>query len=464
MTLTEHHRKSGAPAVRKGFSFWKVLIYTVLSFATMILVAAVVLVVFTDSIVNTYFNGTITQSLEKAFPAYVFRIGTVHCGIWENRIECASIHVEAKDSTMRCAVTGLSIGGVGWLHLLLGNGSVSSALGRATIKSDTIVVMFPVSQYELRVERLNVSVPDSQIAVEGFTLHPSGDDEDFFAISDFRRTRFRINVPRIRLMGLACLDLLQGQRYSASAVQIRDVFLDVLINKEKPSAKDTLSPPMPNEILLSLNTFLKIDSVMIENGNLRYGERFALGAKAAIITFDGMRVVARGITNQRAPGNMLVIESNGIFMNTGAMNLRMAIPLASPEFSLQCDGSTGRMDLRSINSFIEISDHMRITAGVLQESTFKINVASGHAGGAVRAVYNGLTLAALSKRTGSANGLSDRLVSFIANTFKIRQTNKPDKSGSLTIGKVNYQRKHDDPFFGFTWFALRSGLKDLVGF
>ena len=40
----------------------------------------------------------------------------------------------------------------------------------------------------------------------------------------------------------------------------------------------------------------------------------------------------------------------------------------------------------------------------------------------------------------------------------------PDKSGSLKIGEVNYTRKRDDPFFGFAWFALRNGVRDIAGF
>jgi hypothetical protein len=43
-----------------------------------------------------------------------------------------------------------------------------------------------------------------------------------------------------------------------------------------------------------------------------------------------------------------------------------------------------------INSFIEIVDHTRITSGILEEATFDISVASGHATGNVRAAYRDL--------------------------------------------------------------------------
>ena len=56
------------------------------------------------------------------------------------------------------------------------------------------------------------------------------------------------------------------------------------------------------------------------------------------------------------------------------------------------------------------------------------------------------------------------IASFVANNITIRTNNLPDKSGAIKIGKVAYARRRDDPFFGFVWFALRSGVGDVVGF
>jgi hypothetical protein len=121
------------------------------------------------------------------------------------------------------------------------------------------------------------------------------------------------------------------------------------------------------------------------------------------------------------------------------------------------------MDVRALNPFLETAEQMRIKAGVLQSATFDINVISGRASGNVRAVYKDLTLAAINKRTGSENGIFDAIASFVANTIKIRRNNASDP-GKMKVGKVDYTRRKDDPFFRFVWFALRSGVGDVVGF
>jgi hypothetical protein len=200
------------------------------------------------------------------------------------------------------------------------------------------------------------------------------------------------------------------------------------------------------------------------NGRLMYGERFAVSSKPAWVTFDNMHVLVEGIANHGSRGAAIIVHAQGNFLKAGAMNVLMSIPVASPEFSFHYSGSLGGMDLSALNSWLETAEQLRIKAGVLQEATFEITVASGRAGGNVRAVYRNVTLAAINKHTGSEKGFSDGIASFIANTFKIRETNMPDKSGSIKIGEVNYTRKRDDPFFRFAWFALRSGVRDVVGF
>jgi hypothetical protein len=363
-----------------------------------------------------------------------------------------------------CTIAAYSVSGVGWLELLWARGLVPNGFTGTVLDAQGIVMNFSQEQYELHCGLLRVSVPDSEIIVEALTLQPSGDDEEFFAGSTFRKTRFRLAVPHARVQGLACLQLLQGKAYSARSARIRDAFIDVLINKDKPPARDTLRPPMPNEILASIEQTIAVDSLRMWNGALTYGERSASGSKPAVITLDSIQASASGIDNHGDAGDTVVIRAKGQFMKSAEMNVRMSIPMSSPEFSFQYSGSLGRMKLSALNAFIEMSDQTRFKSGLLQTATFDINVIDGRAGGSVRAVYQDLALAVINKRTGSEKGVLDVIASFIANNIKIRTNNMPGRSGTLKIGNVKYMRQRDDTFFRFVWFALRSGVGDVVGF
>jgi hypothetical protein len=382
----------------------------------------------------------------------------------KNRFGFKSVSLNAVDGTFSIHVGSFSVSGIGWMHLLRGGKLGPKDFVNSAVNAQDMELNFPRSQYELRCGQLRISVPDSEIVIEALKLNPSGDDEQFFARSEFRKTRIRLLAPHVRVMGLACLELLQGKSYRLRSIQIYDAFFDILVNKEKPCAIDSSSYLMPNEILSSIKGTLKVDSLNIMNGRLNYGERYEAGAKPALITFDSMQVLAEGIANHDDRDAALVIHAQGIFMQAGMMKLVMSIPVVSPEFSFQYSGSLSGMDLSALNSFLETAEQIRIKSGVLQSATYEIHVASGRASGNLRALYTDLTFAVINKETRSEKGFFNVIASFIANNFKIRGTNVPDYTGSIKIGEVNYARTPDNPFIQFMWFALRSGVKDVVGF
>jgi hypothetical protein len=437
---------------------------TALSVGFAVVVCVLALLLFPGPLVNRFIKPRITKAFAEACPAYSIRIAGMHYSVLKNRFGFDSVALSAVDRTFSIRMGPFSVSGIVWLHLLRGGKLELTNFANANFDAHNIELKFPQSRYELRCKRLRVSVPDSEMVAESLGLHPSAGDEEFFRQSKFRRTRLSLVIPQCSMMGLACLELLQGKRYRTRSVQIHDAFLDVLVNKDKPDAIDSSSPLMPNQFLSSIKGNLRVDSMSIMNGRLKYGERFAVDSTPAWVTFDGMRVLAEGIANHGSRGAAIIVHAQGNFLKAGAMNVLMSIPVASPEFSFHYSGSLGGMDLSALNSWLETAEQLRIKAGVLQEATFGIDVDSGRASGNVRAVYRDLTVAAINKHTGSEKGFSDNIASFIANTFKIRGTNVPDKSGSMKIGKVNYTRKRDNPFFQFAWFALRSGVRDVVGF
>jgi hypothetical protein len=116
----------------------------------------------------------------------------------------------------------------------------------------------------------------------------------------------------------------------------------------------------------------------------------------------------------------------------------------------------------ALNAFLEIAEHTRIKSGSAQEAAFEIEVSAGQARGRVRAIYKDLEIALLDKQTGSAKGAANRVTSFLTNVLKIRKSNAPDASGSMKEGEVNYTRRPQDEFQQFVWFALRTGVLDII--
>jgi len=293
-------------------------------------------------------------------------------------------------------------------------------------------------------------------------LRTSVGEEAFFAAQDYRATRFQVVVPECRVLGLAYGELLQGKAYRATSVLISGPAFAVLVNRDKPMRPFEKSPLMVHEALAAIAQPLQIDSLSVSNGNLKYCERLVVGAEPAVLTISKVSLSADGIANRGEASAAILLRGQGDLMDAGTLKVLLSIPIAPPDFSLHYSGTLAAMDLTRLDAFLGIAEHVQIKSGQAQAASFDIHVTAGHARGWVRGIYDNLVIAILDKRTGSAERLDHRAASFLANELKIRKANGPDGSGSMKEGQVDYLRRPADQFQQFLWFALRTGVLDII--
>jgi hypothetical protein len=235
-----------------------------------------------------------------------------------------------------------------------------------------------------------------------------------------------------------------------------------LVNRDQPVEPFVKSPLMVHEALAAIRQPLRVDSLSITNGHVTYCERVVAGADPGVLTFAAVNMSVEGIANRGEASAAIQLRGQGDLMDAGTLKVLMSIPITPPDFSLHYSGSLSAMDLTRLNAFLDIAEHTRIKSGSAQEAAFDIEVSAGQARGRVRAIYKDLEIAVLGKQTGSEKGLDNRVASFLTNALKIRSSNAPDASGSLKEGVVNYTRRPDDEFQQFAWFALRTGVLDVI--
>lgn len=429
-----------------------------------ILFSMLLIVLFPDYIINYTFKERIIKGFEEANPEYSIRLSRIHFNVWENRLSLDSLQIRADDSSFICRADSLSVTGITWLKIILKRDYSTNLFQKSALDARKITLNFQKSQYSLGLQKLHLSVVDSELTAELINYSPLINDEQIFAKSQFRQTRFRFDIPALKITGLDCLSLLKGKLYKAKSINASNMFADILVNMDKPYEKGSANPQMPNELFSSLKEEIKIDSVKITNGRLKYCERFAVKGTPGVISFTKVNASIGGITNSIIKPDTAIIRAEGVFMNSGVMKVQMEIPLTSKFFSFRYSGSLGSMDVTKLNTFVEPAEHQRIKSGHIKSASFMINVNSGRANGSLRVVYRDLTIALLDKVTGSEKGIFNRILSFFGKVFVIRGSNIPDKVGTMKLGEIKYTRNPEDYFLQYAWFALRNGVADVVGF
>jgi hypothetical protein len=416
-----------------------------------------------SNLANVYLEKRIVAEFNKTYPSSELTISGFRYNLWKNRIACDALAIRSPDSGFSGSLGKFWLSGVGWLYLITKGKHPEKAFLGVAAQAQDVSLKFPHSDYGLDCERLTLFLPRGEITAAGVGVGPRVKDEQYFAARKFRDTRFRLKVSEIRVDGLAVEALLTARGYQARSLRLRRLWLDALVDNYVPVDPDLPPARMPNELLNSSNEYLRIASLELDDGKLKYAETYAHGATPARVVFDHIQLRATGIVSQGKRGEAAQLHGEAVFMEKGRMTLDLMVPLASRGFSLQYSGSLGPMDLTRLNPFLEHSEYLRIDSGVINQTiTFKVQAREGHAAGAVKAPYQDLAISFLNNRTGSSRDLMNEMKSFMTNRLKLRGNNLPDRQGELEIGRVNYQRRPQDTFIQFLWFSLRSGVLDII--
>jgi hypothetical protein len=434
--------------------------YVGASLGALVLAAAVLIFVFGGAILNGYGKKKAERAFAVAHPGYALRIGQLDYALGANRLVAQSVTLSATNTTLKLG--RISLTGVRWARLLWGTAALADALAKASLDATNLDVEFSQAHYGIRCARLQASVPGSELIAEGTELRTLVGDEEFFAAHDFRTTRFHVAVPECRVLGLVYGELLQGKSYRAKSVHFSRPSFDALVNRDRPVDPFAERPLMVHEALAAIRQPLQVDSLSITNGHLTYRERVVAGADPGVLTFGAVSMSVEGIANRGKASAAILLQAQGDLMDAGTLKVQMTIPITPPDFSFHYSGLLSAMDLTRLDAFLDIAERTRIKSGSAQEAAFDIEVTAGQARGRVRAIYKDLEIAVLDKQTDTEKGLGNRVASFLANLLKIRNSNAPDASGSMKEGEVTYTKRPGDEFLQFAWFALRSGVLDVI--
>ena len=90
------------------------------SLGALVLAGAGLILVFGGAILNGYGKGKVERAFAEAHPGYALRIGELDYAVGANRLVAQSVTLSATNTTLK--VDRISLTGVRWARLLLGNG------------------------------------------------------------------------------------------------------------------------------------------------------------------------------------------------------------------------------------------------------------------------------------------------------------------------------------------------------
>ena len=244
----------------------KIALRASLAVGIILLLSALIFVFLPQVYLNGFLESRIIDAFQKAYPEYSLKIAGLNFNVLRNRLDCDSISLTKVDATFSCRTGAFSVDGINWIKLYREKNISTDIIANAALNAQDVVISSKQSQNEIRCGRLHFSIPDSEIVADALEFHHSITDGQFSEGSGFRSTRYRFVIPEISINGLAYAGLFHGNNFRARSINIRDAFVDILVNMDKPWDTKTPSPLMPNEALSSMKDTIRVDSLQIVNG------------------------------------------------------------------------------------------------------------------------------------------------------------------------------------------------------
>jgi|KBSMisStandDraft_5_1062788.scaffolds.fasta_scaffold107750_2 hypothetical protein len=330
-----------------------------------------------------------------------------------------------------------------------------------TIRRARSVPANPASS-ALFLEGLKRSNREEKLTVDTLTYGPRANDQGWLARNNRRRSRIRLNLGQLEVEG-ALLRRALGERIELRRIGVGSMTLDVLADRRFPSG-----PPKPRTMwsqrLADLDWAVRVDSIALKKGVVRYGELNTGRPDIALLYFSDIKALVTKVGNKEGFGGnanpTAVIDATAKLMGKGAVRAHIEVPQTRGKHVSSVTGSLGKFEPEELNSMLLFAAGVKLKRGQMDTVSFNFKVANGLSSGQFSSIFDSLNLEIVN-RVSQKRGLKEKLMGKAANAM-VRNSNRPGEKSYRPEVPIKYELKNSDSFWGMVWQSLKSGLLKMM--
>lgn len=308
--------------------------------------------------------------------------------------------------------------------------------------------------YDMKLGALHASKKDSSIILEDFKVIPKYDKKEFSKKLKFQTDRFDLSISKIEIDDIGFEQWFNGKPLTISKLLIDGLSADIYRDKNVPADMNRF-PLFYNESFMKLNIPVYLDTLLITDSKILYGE-LALGrSKAGTILLDDFNLQLYNLTNQvnlDSVDNFMELNVQAKIMGEGKMKIDLVLPLQGDMHKFSCSGSIGAMALKPLNDMLEPAINMTFNGGKLDRMTFAFTANDNISDGWMEFLFSDLDVALLKKDADKQWGF----VSLMANAVAI--SNNPVDGKDLKVVEIGYERDKNKGIINYVYKTIQSGM------
>lgn len=329
------------------------------------------------------------------------------------------------------------------------------------VTSGNILIDIKNAPY-LSLKSINYNSQKEHLAIEDFELKPKVSPSVFWKKRKYKKAWVQLNVKKIQMDSLNIKDWLANKEIDISNLKVNKPKLLVFTNSTLEFHPNE-NKPMLGDIIKALPVPIRVDEANITDAHIELDIIGKNTPQHGQLKFHHMNIMAYNITNipQRINENKdLDILVNTKLNNTGNIQSKLKIDLASKESTTKFDVDAKNLDLKKFTSILKPILRVSILDGKM--ISLKINsTLDSHGGrGQMDAHYRDLKLQLESKELSKDPGFFNKVVSDLANGILKTQNIPGDKF--YHQGNFEFSKSNHDAFFKMLWLTTLYGLEDSV--
>jgi hypothetical protein len=303
---------------------------------------------------------------------------------------------------------------------------------------------------------------DQRLTVDTMAYGPRISDSIWLSRGTTRRSRIRMNLGGLEVRG-GMLRRALGEQVQFGSIGVRSLTLDVLADRRAPK-----TPPKPRAMwpqrLAALDWAVRVDTVSVKNGLVRYGEVNAGRPEIAQIYFSDINATLTNLGNKEGYGGKKVpvalLDAQAKLMGSGAVQAHIEIPQSPAPFTTRVQGAMGQFRAEELNQFLLLAAGVTLKRGRIDNAQFDFKVDTGLAAGRFSTTFDSLNVE-IANRVSQKRGLKEKLMGKVANAL-VRNSNIPGQKSFRPEVPISYTLKESDSFWGMIWQSLKSGLLKMM--
>lgn len=310
------------------------------------------------------------------------------------------------------------------------------------------------SLYEISLGKFSAGKKNLTITLEDLRIKPKYDKKEFSKKLQYQTDRFDVTVGELQVHHTGLWKLLENEPLEITNLSIDSVNADIYRDKNVPFNTSRF-PKFYNESFLGIGIPLIIDTAVIINSRLAYGELNEGASEAWYVRLENFELRTYDLTTRVEEDtslNVMHLFVQARVMGEGALSAEIILPLEGNMHEFTCKGSMGPMPIRPLNTLLETALNVKFNAGNVDKLDFYFSADDNLSTGWMEFLYSGLDAALLKKNHDKQWGF----INTLANTLIL--SNNPPDGKAVKVVSVGYERDKNKGIINYIWKTVQSGL------